>query len=61
MNVLDMDYDDNEPEFKVHQRGKRQTPSHSQSSRRPTYGRSRSKKPTQVNGMHRRRSRRIMW
>ena len=61
MNTMGMDYDDNEPDFQAQHRAKRQTSTHSQSSRRPTYGRKRSKKPTQVNGMHRRRSRRIMW
>ena len=40
---------------------RRSTPIKSSSSRRPTYGRRRGKSPQSVNGIHRRRRRKMTW
>ena len=40
---------------------RRSTPIKSSGSRRPTHGRARGKGPQSVNGMHRRRKRKMSW
>ena len=40
---------------------RRSTPAKTAKSRRPSYGRKRGKSPQSVNGMHRRRRRKMTW
>lgn len=61
MNASMIDHEDLGMEFKVEFRRSERAPSHSSSSSRPSYRRSRSKGPVQYNGIHRRRRRNIKW